>query len=253
MGTVVALTSKGAAPGAGPRPQLKRAKLQLYDPDPGGGSGKDALGAERGAVDFHFNPKELSVTKSAKWERKPARNASTAGPVEFAGAEPSKLTVEMFFDEAETRDGSVVGNVEMLLSCCIPTKESLGQKKACPPLVVFQWGHVVGFPAFVTQVSAKYTLFGADGTPLRATCSVSLEELAGDLGGQNPTSGSLSVRRHHTVVDGDSLASLATREYGDPTMWRALARYNDIDDPMRLRPGTELLVPAPEDLQPRGR
>src|SRR3712207_9344689 len=44
----------------------------------------------------------ISLTKSAKWERKPARGASTAGPPEFAGADPSKLSLEMFFDEAET-------------------------------------------------------------------------------------------------------------------------------------------------------
>ena len=254
MGTVVALHPgmSTPAPGGGARPQLEHAKLQLHDPKPGGGSGKEALGAPREAIGFQFNPKELSLTKSAKWERKPARGASTAGPPEFAGADPSKLSLEMFFDEAETRDGSVVGNVERLLGCCVPTEESRGRKKACPPLVVFHWGQIVGFPAFVTQVSAKYTLFASDGTPLRATCSVSLEELAGDLSGQNPTSGALAARRHHTVVDGDSLASVAYREYGDPTMWRALAAYNGIDDPMRLRAGTELLVPAPEDLRPRG-
>ncbi len=31
-------------------------------------------------------------------------------------------------------------------------------------------------------------------------------------------------------------------------MWRALARYNGIDDPMRMRNGTEVLLPAPEEL-----
>lgn len=247
--TVATGTRAAAAVGAGSsRPQLERARLRLHDPRPGGGNGQDALGAERGSVDFHFNPKELSLTKSAKWERKTARGASQAGPAEFTGADPRKLSVEMFFDEAERRDGSVVTAVEKLLGCCVPTAESLDKSKASPPLVVFLWGPIVGFPAFVTQVSAKYTLFSHDGTPLRATCSVSLEELAGETPGQNPTSGSLSVRRHHTVIDGDSLASVAYREYGDPNLWRALATYNGIDDPMRLRPGTALLVPAPEDL-----
>jgi nucleoid-associated protein YgaU len=231
---------------------LERAKLQLHDSKPGA-SGKDALGAPRGSIDFQFNPKELSLSKAAKWERKPARGASTAGPAEFSGAEPSKLTVEMFFDAAgKKNNGGVVGQVETLLSCCIPTEETKGQNRALPPLVVFHWGPIVGFPAFVTQVSAKYTLFASDGTPLRATCSVSLEELAGEPSGQNPTSGALSARRHHTVVAGDTLASLAYSEYGDPQLWRALAEYNRIDDPMRLRPETELLLPAPEDLPHRG-
>ncbi|WP_448612541.1 CIS tube protein [Modestobacter sp. URMC 112] len=250
MGTVVALHPGMSGPAPGP--QLDHAKLVLHEAKPGA-SGKDALGAELATIAFQFNPKELSLAKSAKWERKPARSAGTAGPAEFRGADPSKLTVEMFFDAAGKKDrGGVVGQVETLLSCCIPTVETRGQKRACPPLVVFQWGQVVGFPAFVTSVSAKYSLFASDGTPLRATCGVTLEELAGELKGQNPTSGSLSARRHHTVVAGDSLASLAYREYGDPEMWRPLAEYNGIDDPLRLAPETELLLPAPEDL-PNGR
>jgi nucleoid-associated protein YgaU len=253
MGSVVALTSGRSAPasGVGRATELAHAFLQLHEPKPGA-TGKEALGAERSKVAFQFNPKELTLSKSAKWERKPARGASTAGPVEFRGAEPSKISLEMFFDETGKLDGSVVKAVETLLTCCVPTEETRGKKRALPPLVVFHWGPIVGFPAFITQVSAKYTLFASDGTPLRATCTVSLEELAGDLSGQNPTSGALSARRHHTVVAGDSLASLAYREYGDPEMWRALAEYNGIDDPLRLRPATDLLLPAPEDLPGRG-
>ena len=42
-----------------------------------------------------------------------------------------------------------------------------------PPLVVLHWGSITSFPAFVTSVSAKFTLFSSDGTPIRAVCSVS--------------------------------------------------------------------------------
>jgi nucleoid-associated protein YgaU len=52
----------------------------------------------------------------------------------------------------------------------------------------------------------------------------------------------------HRVVTGDTLALLAWREYGDPAAWRDIARANGIDDPMRLAPGTELLLPAAEEL-----
>jgi nucleoid-associated protein YgaU len=234
------------------RPRLERARLQLYNPKPGGGNGKAALGSRRDAIDFHFNPKELSLSKQAQWKRDPARDASTASPAQFTGADPSKLTVEMFFDETDQRDGSVAASVEKLLSCCNPTEETRGQKKASPPLVVFMWGQIVGFPSYIQSVSAKYTLFTSDGAPLRATCNVSLEELSGELTRQNPTSGALSVRRHHVVVAGDSLASLAYREYGDPGLWRALADFNGIDDPMRLPAGTELLLPAPDDFPAPG-
>jgi nucleoid-associated protein YgaU len=49
------------------------------------------------------------------------------------------------------------------------------------------------------------------------------------------------------VVAGDSLASIAYDEYEDARLWRALAEANHLDDPMRLPPGTELLVPPPAE------
>jgi hypothetical protein len=34
-------------------------------------------------------------------------------------------------------------------------------------------------------------------------------------------------------------------------MWRALARYNEIDDPLRLLPGSAVLIPSIDDLLAR--
>ena len=141
--------------------------------------------------------------------------------------------------------------VEALLSCCVPTEESIGHKKPSPPIVVLHWGSTASFPAFVTSVSAKFTLFSSDGTPIRAVCSVQMEEMPGEeFRKQNPTSGSYDVRRVHRTVAGDSLASVAFAEYGDPTAWRALAAFNEIDDPLRVPTGTLLLLPTPEELPP---
>src|SRR3954451_20051863 len=137
------------------RPQMEKAVLSLCEPKPSGGF----AGAAMDTIPFQFNPKEVTIAKTAKWERKPAKGAKKAGPPEFTGAEPCKLTMEMFFDASGTQDGSVVEAVERLFECCLPTEESRGKNKPSPPLVVLHWGSVTSFPAFVTQVSAKYTRF----------------------------------------------------------------------------------------------
>ena len=222
---------------------MDKAVLTLYDPTPAG-----PPGAERGRITFQFNPKEVTISKAAKWERKTAKGANKAGPPEFSGPEPCKMTLELFFDTSGKQDGSVVAAVEQLFSCTVPTPESAGQKKPSPPLVVLHWGPVSSFPAFVTSVSAKYTLFSSAGLPIRASCSVSLEEMPNEQGRQNPTSGSDAVRRSRTLVEGDTLASVAYAEYGDPAAWRAVARFNGIDDPLRVAPGSRLLLPPPEEL-----
>jgi nucleoid-associated protein YgaU len=232
------------------RPQMDKAKLTLYDASPGAAGGGEP-GTTRGVIDFQFNPKEVTITKSAAWKREPSKKSKKAPPPEFNGPEPSKMTLEMFFDATGPRDGSVVVAVEKLLSCCVATPETAGSSKPMPPLVVLHWGSISSFPAFVTSVSAKFTLFSSDGTPIRAVCSVSLEEMPGEPFRQNPTSGSHQVRRVHRTVAGDSLASVAFAEYGDPTAWRPLAAFNGLDDPLRVPTGTVLLLPSPEELGAR--
>jgi nucleoid-associated protein YgaU len=251
MSTPVALQStSGAGAVSAPAPsgdtsrsQMDKAVLTLYDPTPAG-----PPGAQRGRIAFQFNPREVTVSKAAKWERKTAKGVKRAGAAEYTGPEPCKISLELFFDASGKQDGSVVAAVEQLFSCTVPTEESAGQNKPSPPLVVLQWGPISSFPAFITSVSAKYTLFTASGLPIRAVCTISLEEMSNEKGRQNPTSGSESVRRSHAMVEGDTLASVAYAEYGDPAVWRAVARYNGIDDPLRCKAGAWLLLPPPEEL-----
>lgn len=250
-GNQVAMSSAGGT-GSGGRANLAKAYLELHEPMPSSGAGAK-VGGSTGRIEFQFNPNELTLRKTAKWKAEPARGAKKASPPEFQGAEPSKLTLEMFFDATDTMDASVVKTVDQLFGCCIPTDASLGKSKPVPPLVVFHWGALTGFPAYITSVTAKYTLFTPEGTPVRATCTVELQEMPVAAAKQNPTSGSLLPRRVHTLVAGESLAAVAYQEYGDPTLWRNLAQANEIDDPFRLTPGSTLMLPSADELAGAGR
>jgi hypothetical protein len=239
-------TSAGSASGAGSRPTMKHAFLELRKPPSAAGS--LTAGAAYDTIDFQFNPKELSISKSAKWSRASQKGSKNSGVPEYRGPEPSKLALEMFLDASDTQDDSVVKKVEKLFSCCVPTPESHEKKKPNPPWVVFHWGGLSSFTGYIHSVTVKYTLFTPGGLPIRGTATVNLEEIAKEDQQQNPTSGALSAHRVHTVLSGDTLASIAWHEYGDPTMWREIATANHIDNPMRLRAGSSLLVPAAEDL-----
>jgi nucleoid-associated protein YgaU len=253
MSSPVTFTAAGAAsPSSGGAPaSLQHAYLELREPPANGGTANPS-NESLGKIEFQFNPRELSLTKNAKWKRDAQRNAKKSGPPEFTGSDPSKLSLEMFFDATDTMDDKVVKLVDKLFACCVPTAKSRQGKKGSPPWVIFHWGGLTSFPAFVSSVTAKYTLFTPGGTPVRAVCTVALEEISGEQGGQNPTSGALAARDAYVVVAGDTLQSVAYRAYGDPGLWRAVAETNGIDDPMRLRPGTRLLVPALEELEAGG-
>ncbi|GAA2493697.1 CIS tube protein [Winogradskya humida] len=224
---------------------LARATLTVHKPPAG-------TGGRKGELRFQFNPNQLQLSRSASWNSRKAV-AFERGPIpEFAGSAPATMQVEVFLDASGTpKAGQVRTQVEQLLSCCEVDPSTVASNKPETPWVRFSWGSftTVQFAAHVESVSATYTLFSPAGEPLRASCQLSLREIPLPTKGQNPTSGALNARRVHQVVAGDSLASLAWREYGDPTAWRLIAEANGIDDPMRLRPGRELLLPAVDELR----
>ncbi|MFC5802915.1 peptidase M23 [Streptomyces formicae] len=219
-----------------------RATLVLHDPPAGKKS--SGPGKERGRLVFGFNPEQLRVDKSAGWVRHKARRAHTATRPEFVGSQPRSLSLEIFLDAEFER--SVQDHVEVLMGCCTPTPESVAARRPSPPWVRLQWGRLqsTAFTAVVTHVDANYTMFAADGLPLRAQCTMGLEEVGGPVARQNPTSGGLGGAGSHVLVQGESLASLAYRQYGDPAQWREVAQFNGIDDPAEVVPGERVVLPA---------
>jgi nucleoid-associated protein YgaU len=219
-----------------------KAHISIAQPSAAGGAGETVI------VTCQFNPKEYTVQKSAKWEKKPGKAAKKTSMPEFQGAEPRTTSIEIFLDaRGGPKPLDITKDIEKLFDACTPPEKTVGDNKPRPPFVRFWWGKQKNFPAVIRKVSAKYTLFDSAGTPLRAVCSVDLEEVPEEALKQNPTSGGLTPRRVHTVVAGDSLPSIAYREYGVPGMWRAIAEANGIDDPLRLGTGIALHLPPAEE------
>jgi hypothetical protein len=216
-----------------------KAYIALIQPEP--------AGHEFDRVTFMYNPKEFSYKKSGQWAAKPAKGAKVAPPPEFNGPQPMSLTVEVFLDAYETGH-DIQATIDKLTSCCVPLADTLTRKKPSPPWVLFGWGHVVHLTAFVQSVDVKVTLFDTEGKPLRASCTVAMQEIPEEVAKQNPTSGSLTTNTVRAVRSGDTLASIAYEEYRQPAAWRGLATVNNIDDPLRLPPGTRLLVPDIDEM-----
>ncbi len=52
------------------------------------------------------------------------------------------------------------------------------------------------------------------------------------------------MAKTHTVERGETLSAIAADEYRDPTLWRAIADANRIDNPRQLVAGQVLIIPA---------
>jgi hypothetical protein len=219
---------------AGGTGKLERAFLAVSEPSTTGAKGG---GGDR--IEFSFNPKEITIARTAEWKAKESKKPAMP---EFVGTKPATISLEMFFDASE--GGDVGRAVDKLLACLEPHQKTRKDKPS-PPFVSLGWGVKTYIDqAIVKSVSVKYTRFKPDGTPIRAVATVSLEELKPAEAKQNPTSGSLDVEVERVVRPGDTLASLAYEELGTPTLWRVIAEANQVDDPFRLAPGRSLIIPS---------
>jgi LysM repeat protein len=208
--------------------QLKKARIERKD--------------SQEVLECQFNPSKYTLGKSSEWKTTPARSAASAPASEFVGTQPHSLGMDLFFDGWESgRD--VVADVTTLLDWTNPTPESSKKGHPHPPVLLFRWGGPPLFEAYLESVTVTYEMFDRDGTPVRATAVVKLKELSAEQKKTNQTSGGVADYRTHVIAAGDSLHSVAYREYGNASYWRGLAVLNAIDDPLRLQPGLRLRIP----------
>jgi hypothetical protein len=108
-----------------------------------------------------------------------------------------------------------------------------------PPHLSITWDQVL-FQGYMTQASEEFTLFDADGQPLRVkvTCTFNTS-----LGGDSSRNASPDLHRVHTVRDGDRIDLLADTAYHDCRYWFEIARRNHLVNPRALGTGADLVLP----------
>jgi len=199
-------------------------------------------------VVFPYNPESIVVHKSAAYSKTP-QSTQSAPVSNYLGPHPESLTVTLILDMFGMPPVPPAASIALLKQALVasPVYKAMGNAK--PPTVMFGWGtNIIMEEAVIKSMTVTYKRFLL-GQAVRAEVNLTLEEVPLMLPGTNPTSGALASRRTHMLVEGDTLASIAFAEYGDATKWRALAEANDIDDPMRLAPGVELLVPDRNEVE----
>jgi hypothetical protein len=204
-----------------------------------------------GGLEFKFNPEQYTVSKSARWEPHTGnRKDKAGGRPEYKGSEPQTISLKIFFDDWEAAIGNITKQVDQLFDWCAPSKTSVSSEKHQPAELMFFWGsneQLADRKFYLEKVTVNYTMFGRTGNPLRATADIALKEIPDPNAGQNPTSGAINARKTHLLAEGDTLQSIASKEYGNPNLWRGIAAFNNLDDPLRLVSGSRLLLPSTDE------
>jgi nucleoid-associated protein YgaU len=219
--------------------QLKKATITVLD-----GEDKDKV------ISVLFNPAEYTFERSNSYKATPVPGLSS--PIlQFVNGEADQLSMELFLDDYTDPEGPtsrerkeqrpVMARIRDLSKLLL-----VDSKIHAPSPVRFNWGPME-FTAIIEKLGRKVTMFQPDGTPARATLSVTFKEyrtLAQQVISPRRESADKSKRR--VVVGRDQLWLLAAREYNDPNEWLRIAQANDLDDPREIAPGDWLELPPME-------
>jgi Contractile injection system tube protein/LysM domain len=184
-----------------------------------------------------FNPNEVVINKTG-W------TFNDDYPV--ASKDLTTLSLDLFFDT--TLLGFPPKNVQVYTRKVFSlTQPRIGKDSKRPPRCQLVWGTISGKDSlllpdgFLESVTKKLTHFLEDGTPVRATLSCTFKEWikpGTEARIENPIDDPVRI-----VKRGETLSSIATEEYGDPSLWRIIADENHLINPRNLNPGMILTIP----------
>jgi nucleoid-associated protein YgaU len=224
---------------------LKKATITVVD------------GKNRGKIiNVLFNPTEYSFERTNSY--KATTVPGLGSPLlQFVNGECDQLSMDLFLDDftdpegPTSRDQKQKDPVAKRLTD-ISNLLEIDRDLHAPPPVRFNWGPME-FTAVVEKLGRKVTMFHPDGTPARATLSVSFKEyrtLRTQL--QEPRRESADKSKRRVAVGREQLWLIAAREYDDPAEWTRIATANDLDDPREIEPGDWLLIPPLENANGTG-
>ena len=233
-----------------------------------------------------LNPEELVVRRQAGV--RPRRSAggalSGAGLADdallFTGGGMTELHLNLLFDVGLAGSSTKVRDVRDLTYPLWQLAENAAdeQNYGRPPLVRFVWGKSWNIPGVVASVAERLDYFAAGGEPLRSWLSMRFLRVADPVTAAHserrappqitlphelppqPTTQTGSTPIHattpefqlHHLAAGERLDQLEFKFYGyfgHPSLWRWLAIFNNINDPLHIPPGTQIQMPPLSSLK----
>lgn len=203
-------------------------------------------------IEVLFNPSEYQLTDAANYSEKKVPGLD--GPIlQYVSGEATELSLNLFLDTYVPKQSSSllpfggsgdssedVSYITKLIADAVAIDGSLHR----PPEVTFKWGSL-NFKGVVTKFNHTYTMFTESGMPVRAKVSLTFKSLISpkDKRRKSPFE-SPDRSKYRTIRQGIGLWDIANMEYGDPNMWKVIAKENGILNPLDVRPGQVVKLPA---------
>lgn len=226
-----------------PNFKLEKLKIDAYrDPE-------RSLAKYVGTFTAMFNPATLEQEYNNLYNFEETIKGTTK-TVPFRQVGPDKLDIELLLDGTGVGDfivlpttPSVDDRIEEFKKLAYDVDGTIHE----PRYLRVRWGSKRWADGRLTKLVVTYDSFDRGGTALRATLAVELlvdppkKDQKLKTGLESP-----DVSHTRIVRAGDTLPLLAAEVYGAATYAMAVARFNGLDHPRALEPGTELAFPPLE-------
>lgn len=222
-----------------------------------------------------LNPEEVIVRRLAGVRPRRSAGGRVTGaaladdPLLYTGGGTTELQLKLLFDVSVAGPTVAPEDVRALTARVWELAENAANEDPYgrPPLVRFVWGKSWNIPGIIAAVAERLEYFTAGGAPQRSWLRVrflrTAEEAPRAPVSETPARALESVPEGpphvpppevqiHTVVAGERLDEIAHRSYGyygHPSLWRWLAAYNGLDDPLKIAAGHPLQIPRLSDLE----
>lgn len=215
------------------------------------------------------NPGSYRINYALNYNR-PQPAGTSSAPAQYVSSDPISFDFELLFDgtgvipkqpstnplEGVPVAGAIAGGIagiigggddpnditKQILKFNNIVYEYSGEQHR-PRQVQVVWGKLVFF-GVLKSLSYQFKLFKPDGTPLRATATVSFENFRNDFLREviaQPSSPDLTHLR--MVKDGDTLPLMCDRIYGDSSLYLQVASANKLLNFRALSVGQQLFFP----------
>lgn len=235
----------------------------------------DKNDVKKDQMKVQFNPSEYRISRGNRMsQKKGVGKEADMKNVQAVSGSLASLSLSLYFDTiSDLGEEGVVGkvtNIKTVMSKDASLKDkakeiatdAFSTKTAdvcdkfinlikyvedehAPQKLCFVWG-TLQFTGFITSCNVAYTMFAADGMPVRAKVDLTiLGEEKHQLASQASKPFESPDRTKERVLSyGDPLWLLANQEYDDPTKWKVIAQANDVLNPREFSQSMTLTVPS---------
>jgi len=228
-----------------------------------------------------LNPNSVVVKRLAGLDRRRTWGGLVTGtrltddPLLVTGGGRTEIEVDLLFDI--TLPGVVVasGDVRELTRPFWDLAENAAQPDdyGTPRRVRFVWGKTWNIPAVVAAIAERFERFTSTGVPERSWLRMRLirtGEVTDAAAATEPAAPTAAAGTQFEIPDvpddqvtfhpiigsedqpAERLDEIATQYYGEPGLWRALAQFNGISDPLNVPPPQVLRIPPIEAIRSIG-